>query len=307
MKIGGGLRLFAAAIAAASTVAAQPADDPIGALLDAPPVVAPPATTEAPDEVGTTGPNAQAPESVPAAPVAAPPAVQAAAPVPPPEPPAAPAPMLASAPEPAPAPAPYVPLPPRPQPYAPPPVAATSPAPYTPFPIQTAPPSQPAPYYAPPPPTAPAALPPPRVTRRQSATPVHVDELDASPEAAPTPSESNYEQRLRSSFASAQGLQGPMDGGWILSAPGDGDLYALELVERSSGVLEGAWRDLRRPGAIGASGFLDDIQRYGGQLTLRFNANGETAVATLAAGMDGRWSGEMAAGKRARPVVLRRN
>ena len=302
MKIGRGLRLFAAAIAAASAAAAQPADDPIGALLDTQPEAYPQPAPAAPSEVVATAPDTQTSEPVPAEQLAipaqvAPPEAQPTAAAPP-EPP--PAPIMASAPPPAPTPSPYVPLPPRPQPYAPAAPYASAPQPAQPYGSQS-------PQAQPPPPTAVAALPPPRITRRQGAAPVHIDELDASPEAPPTPSESNYEQRLRASFASAQGLQGPMDGGWILSAPGDGDLYAFELVERSSGVLEGAWRDLRRPGAIGASGFIDDIQRYGGQVTLRFSVNGEAALANLSAGMDGRWSGAMSAGPKTRQVILRRN
>jgi hypothetical protein len=93
----------------------------------------------------------------------------------------------------------------------------------------------------------------------------------------------------------------------VLSADG-GDLYSLELVERSSGVLEGAWRDLRRIGAINASGFVDEIQRYGGQLTFRFYPRGsEPATASLVAGVDGRWTGELVNGKERRNVTLRRN
>lgn len=119
-----------------------------------------------------------------------------------------------------------------------------------------------------------------------------------------------YDTRLRASFASAQGFQGPLDGGWTLSIPADdggGDLYALQLVDRAD-RLEGVWRDLRRQGALNASGLIDDLQRQGRELTLRFTpAPGAPAVvATLHGGADGRWAGELAEGEDRRPLVLRR-
>jgi hypothetical protein len=164
----------------------------------------------------------------------------------------------------------------------------------------------PPPEYARPAGPALAALPRP-APRPSRGAPVHIDELGKTPDGPPTAVEMSYEQRLRASFSSAQGLQGPLDGSWVLAASG-GDLYALELVDRSSGVLEGVWRDLRRAGAINASGFVDDIQRYGGQLTLRFFPHGrEPAVATLAAGVDGQWSGDLTDGGERRTVTLRRN
>ena len=117
-----------------------------------------------------------------------------------------------------------------------------------------------------------------------------------------------YESRLRSSFASAQGFQGPLDGGWTLAVAGEGDLYALELVDRARGEVEGAWRDLRRKGALAGSGFVDDIVRSGGDLTLRFTpeAGGASATATLRGGYGDSWTGELDEGGRKRPATLRR-
>ena len=60
--------------------------------------------------------------------------------------------------------------------------------------------------------------------------------------------------------------------------------------------------------ALNASGFVDDIQRYGGQLTFRFHPRGaEPATANLVAGVDGRWTGELVSGKNRSMVTLRRN
>ena len=128
-------------------------------------------------------------------------------------------------------------------------------------------------------------------------SPVLLDERGRTPDAPPSVRDLAYESRLRSSFASAQGFQGALDGSFILSGP-DGDLYALELVDRSRGELEGAWRNLRVPG----SGFLDDFQRTGGEVTLRFGA----AVATLTGNPTGGWTGELVEAGRRQSVSLKR-
>lgn len=128
-------------------------------------------------------------------------------------------------------------------------------------------------------------------------SPVLLDERGRTPDAPPSVRDMAYESRLRSSFASAQGFQGPLDGSFILSGA-EGDLYALELVDRSRGDLEGAWRNLRVPG----SGFLDDLQRNGGDVVLRFGA----AVATLRSNASGGWTGELTDGGRRQSVSLRR-
>lgn len=137
----------------------------------------------------------------------------------------------------------------------------------------------------------------------------------AAPQAGPAPPPTAaardlaYDTRLRASFASAQGFQGPLDGGWTLMTPdgGGGDLYALRLVDRAD-RLEGVWRDLRRKGALNASGLIDDLRRQGRELTLRFTPEpgAPAVVATLHGGDDGRWTGELAEGDRRHPVVLRR-
>ncbi len=152
------------------------------------------------------------------------------------------------------------------------------------------------------PPPSPAAPPPPRLT-----APVHIEETGKTPDAPPSPRDIAYDNRLRASFASAQSFQGPLEGGWTLAAQGV-DLYALQLVDRRD-RLEGVWRDVRRKGALDASGLVDDIQKVGGDVTLRFTPRpgAPTSVAVLHGGGDGRWSGELTEGTERRPVVLRRN
>ncbi len=130
----------------------------------------------------------------------------------------------------------------------------------------------------------------------------------AGESAVPSLRDLAYDSRLRASFASAQGFQGPLDGGWTLTTPdGGGDLYALQLVDRAD-RLEGVWRDLRRKGALNSSGLIDDIRRQGRALTLRFTPTpGATAaLAILHGDDDGRWTGELGEADHRRPVVLRR-
>ena len=163
-----------------------------------------------------------------------------------------------------------------------------------------------------PPPAAPAqqfpAAPVPYAPARpQLAEPVHVEETGKTPEAPPNVRDLAYDTRLKSSFASAQRFQGPLDGGWTLALKGAEDLYALQLVDRSD-RLEGAWRDLRRKGALSASGLVDDIRRNGADLTLSFAVGDGAApvTATLHGAYDGSWAGELTEAGRTRAVVLRR-
>jgi hypothetical protein len=163
------------------------------------------------------------------------------------------------------------------------------------------PPEQPTPRL----PATPIPYAPPRP---QLTAPVHLEETGKNPDAPPTFNDIAYDTRLKASAASAQGFQGPLDGGWTLAARDAGDLYALQLVDRPD-RLEGAWRDLRRKGALGASGLVDDIQRSGQELTLRFAGDGDAAAAVTAVlhgTDDGRWSGELTEGGKRRAVVLRR-
>ena len=110
-----------------------------------------------------------------------------------------------------------------------------------------------------------------------------------------------YDARLRASAAAAERFQGPLDGGWILAA-GGGDLYAFQLVDKGD-RLDGAWRDLRRPGDPAASGFLDEIRRTADGLTLRFTPPGEAPV-TVALGPE--LGGRAEQGGRAVAAALRR-
>ncbi|WP_310541860.1 hypothetical protein [Phenylobacterium sp.] len=196
---------------------------------------------------------------------------------------------------------------PPPAAYIPPPVYSSPPAVQPPLPYVNTPP-----VYRPPVYTPPAYIPPPYVAptprRPRLTAPVHIDEIGKTPEAPPTAVDLSYEARMRSSFNSAQGLQGPLDGAWTLRAGGS-ELYDLQLVDSGSGNLEGAWRDPRRRGATDASGFIDTISRVGGQLVIRLTPRpgAEPSILMLNADSNGTWSGELTERGERRSVTMRRN
>lgn len=167
----------------------------------------------------------------------------------------------------------------------------------------------PAPYSAPSPTYIPPAYSPPVRPHPTLTAPVNVDDYDKTPEAPLNAVELSYENRLRASFASAQGMQGPMDGGWTMSGRDGKGLYAFLLVDKGQGMLEGAWRDLRRRGGTDSSGFLADIQRVGGQITGTFYPRPGAGAAsfTLSPGGAGEWTGELSEEGRRTAVTLKRD
>ena len=142
-----------------------------------------------------------------------------------------------------------------------------------------------------------AALPDPEETGRDAAP---ARDRTVRPVTSPTLSGEAYDRRIRASMAAAQGYQGPLDGGWTLRAA-EGELFALQLVDRGAGrPVEGAWRDLKHPGAPDSSGFIDEVQRAGADVTLRFG----TKVAVLHAAGGDRLAGELTDGERRQTVTL---
>jgi len=120
------------------------------------------------------------------------------------------------------------------------------------------------------------------------------------------PAEQVYEMRVRGSIAAAQNLQGPLDGGWRVTGTDGGQILALQIVDKAGGggVLEGAWRDVRRAGAVGSTGLIDDLQRDGEDVVARFSVHeGQTSTLTLRPTPDGRWTGELIEDGAIRPVL----
>lgn len=192
-------------------------------------------------------------------------------------------PASTSAPTPTSGPVPYT---PGPVPYTPRPVAPYNPAPTT---------------YAP---QTYSRAPAPKLS-----APVHVDEYDKTPEAPLNPVELGYETRLRSSFASAQGMQGPLDGAWTLSTTGGQPLYSLLFVDKGRGQLEGAWRDPRRRGATDSSGFMAGVQRIGSELRASFQSRpgGPATTITLNPAASGTWTGVLDEAGTRTGVTLKRD
>lgn len=192
-------------------------------------------------------------------------------------------------------PTPAIPVPIAPM-AVPPPKQDSTPAP-------SAQPSTPAPLpYMPPP-----AYTPPRPQRPTLDRPVMIGETGRSPDAPPNEIERGYELRLRSSSQSAQGLQGPLDGGWTVRGRDGAAIVGLQVVDRGSyGPLEGAWRLMNGSGRVG---LIDSLDRQGTILTVRISRGfgKPVLVLTLAPGSDGSWSGDITDEAGTRPVTMRRN
>jgi hypothetical protein len=172
-----------------------------------------------------------------------------------------------------------------------------------------------APTTAPPVPVAPAWTPPPprplviTPSRPSLDRPVMIDEIGKSPDGPPTPTDLGYESRIRASVASAQGLQGPLDGGWTVRSSYGVAVMSLQLVDRGNGYgqLEGAWRSLDGP--VSKVGLIDSLDRQPAVLTIRITkAPGKpTTVLSLTPASDGSWAGDIMDEYGVHQVTMRRN
>lgn len=141
-----------------------------------------------------------------------------------------------------------------------------------------------------------AAADKPSPRHRAAVLPIPAPEPEA-PTGAELTKAQIYELRVKGSIAAAQNLQGPLDGGWRIVGKDGGQLYALQIVDKAGGAgeLEGAWRDVRRQGAVGSTGLIDDLRRDGGDVVVRFSPRGgQSTTLTLRPSGSERWSGELA-------------
>ena len=165
-----------------------------------------------------------------------------------------------------------------------------------------------APVYSAP---APYTPPPPISRLPQLDRPVMIDELYRTPEAPPTAVEQAYESRIRGGLNAAQGLQGPLDGGWVLRGPDGRTLYGLQLVDKGTGsiLLEGAWRSMTPGQPAGKVGLVDVIERTGtGGVYIRFTPRGSSEPLILQLDpAGGGWTGTLWEAGNTRSVTLRRN
>ncbi|MET3664305.1 hypothetical protein [Caulobacter sp. 1776] len=115
-----------------------------------------------------------------------------------------------------------------------------------------------------------------------------------------------YEMRVKGSIAAAQNLQGPLDGGWRITGADGAQIYALQIVDKAGGQgqLEGAWRDVRRPGTVGSTGLIEDLRHDGDEVVARFSPKGgQSSVLTLRPTGYERWSGELVENGASQAVV----
>lgn len=136
----------------------------------------------------------------------------------------------------------------------------------------------------------------PAPKHRGTILPIPPPEAAVAPDGGPTRAQV-YEMRVKGSVAAAQSLQGPLDGGWNINGANGGQIYALQIVDKAGGYgeLEGAWRDLRRPGSVGSTGLVEDLRREGDTVIVRFSPKvGQSSVLTLRPSGYERWAGELA-------------
>ena len=143
-------------------------------------------------------------------------------------------------------------------------------------------------------PVAPQPYVPPRPILTE---PTFINDTGKAPDGPGTAADEAYDARLRASATAMRGAYGPLEGGWTLTAAGQ-PLFQLQLVDRD-GYVEGAWRDLRRPGALEGSGFIEDAPKTGGAITLRF---GGAVVVMSPEG--GRWAGQLTHDGRTEAAIM---
>ena len=163
---------------------------------------------------------------------------------------------------------------------------------------------------SPPPPAPPPASSPPSATAEPPS-------IDSILEQEPL-TEDARQAAVRGAFDAAQARRGSLDGRWRLSDAMGAPLYDFLLADRGEArpdpmappdqpPIEGAWRDLRRPGAINDAGALEAVRHEGERLTIAFTVPGSGAL-TLALEQlpSGVWMGETEIGGATVAVFLDR-
>ncbi len=157
----------------------------------------------------------------------------------------------------------------------------------------------------PPPPAAPTVQGPPAPAPSPAPPPDQAQTTDDSNPAEPLADDAKG-TTVDQAYQAAEGRQGPLDGSWRLSDGAGAPLFDFQLTDpggapspRASAPdhpdIEGAWRDLRRMGALGASGFLQSVRHDGSSLVISFTEAGPARPTrlTLRPTADGGWTGEL--------------
>lgn len=164
--------------------------------------------------------------------------------------------------------------------------------------------SSPAPTPAPPAPSPPVAPTPP----------------STAPEPPTAPSDQVGEAQIRAGFKAAEAARGPLDGRWRLARADGEALFDFQFSdsggapdERAASPdtpqIEGAWLDLRRPGALYALGVFASVKRDPDGLSLLFyeGAPPQAQSVTLRSMFGDVWTGELAAGGLRTKVTMTRD
>lgn len=152
--------------------------------------------------------------------------------------------------------------------------------------------------------------PDPSRPRRAPDVPVRLDEYRGQYEDPKDVVQLRFERGVADNLRRASALAGPLEGRWRVDADDGTPLLALVLFHTGEGgvEVEGAWRDLSRPGRLGASGPIASAERdAAGALTLRYTPAGASTAAVLSLELAGprRWTGVLASpGEAARPVII---
>jgi hypothetical protein len=163
-----------------------------------------------------------------------------------------------------------------------------------------------------------------------SAAPATTGPATADPEAAsgpaapgddaePAPGAPDQQAAVKSAYAAAESLLGPLDGLWRLEDTSGRALFILDLSDPGPPPaplaaapddpgLEGAWRDPADPRAPDASGLIDGARRSGDHLSIAFTRGTDQAPVAidLRKSRDGRWTGALTIAGARQAVVMTR-
>jgi hypothetical protein len=174
-----------------------------------------------------------------------------------------------------------------------------------------------------PPPVAAPAQPPPAAQPAPAPTPTPAPSVPVAPDGEDGPPASNAqagfgETQIRTSYQTAEATRGALDGRWRLSLNGGQVLYVFQFSDSGgapdprattpmSPQVEGAWRDMRRPDGLNASGMFETVRHNGADIVIVFDEGDPPQPQTLILQpLGGAWAGDLAtAGVHTRVTMTR--
>jgi hypothetical protein len=149
-----------------------------------------------------------------------------------------------------------------------------------------------------PPPTAqPVPAPAPPAPAAQPAPPAPPPSGSVVPDGEDGPPASNAqagvgETQIRTGYQAAESTRGALDGRWRLSLDGGQVLYVFQFSDSGgapdprattpmSPQVEGAWRDMRHPDGLNASGMFETVRHNGADITIVFDEGDPPQSQTL--------------------------